>query len=175
MVMKRFIAPIFIFLTLGLVSCKKLVSFDINFNDNVTIPANSLVNIPFELPLPQNNTNSEQTSSSNGTSSKYISKVALTGLDLNIVNPSSANFNFLKSVEVFLSGPDLPEIRIAYNTDIPATGLQTVPLTCENSDLKEYIKKTTYTIKIKATTDENLTEDTEINIHSKLTADAGIF
>jgi len=173
--MKRFIAPILIFFTLSLVSCKKLVSFDMDFNDNVTIPANSLINTPFELPLIQNNTNSEQSSSSNGTSSKYISKVALKGLDLNIVNPANANFNFLKSVEVFLSGPDLPEIRIAYNIDVPATDLKTVPLTTEDTDLKEYIKKDTYTIKVKVSTDENLTEDTEINVHTKLTADAGIF
>ena len=173
--MKRFIAPTLIFLTLNLLSCKKLVSFDMDFNDNVTIPANSLINIPFELPLVQSNTNSEQSSSNNGTSSKYISKVALKGLDLNIVNPSNANFNFLKSVEVFLAGPDLPEIRIAYNTDVPATDLQTVALMTEDMDLKEYIKKETYTIKVKVTTDENLTEDTEIKIHTKLTADAGIF
>lgn len=172
--MKRLIYPTLILFTLSLWSCKKLVSFNMNYNDTVTIPANSLINIPFNLVTPQTTTNSQQTFESNGTGANLITKIALTGLDISILTPTNANFNFLKSVEIFLSAPDLNEVRVAYNLDVPATDLQHIDLTCEDTDLKEYLKKSTYSIRVKATTDENLTQDVDVNVHSKFTVDAGL-
>ena len=162
-------------LTLGLGGCKKLVQFKMEYNDTVTIPANTLINLPIELATPQNTTNSEEQFSGNGTASNLISKVALTNLDLSIVNPASETFDFLKSVEIYLSAPDLAEIRVAYINEVPATGLQQLPLTCEDVDLKEYLKKSTYSIRVKAVTDEALANDTQVNIHSRFAVDAGIF
>lgn len=173
--MKRILYPTLLFFTVSLVGCKKLVSFDLNFNDSVTIPANAVINIPLEIPALENQTNSEQELSNKGSSTSLISKVVLSKLDLSIVSPNSENFNFLKSINIYISGPSLAETRIAYNDNVPATDLQVLPLTCEDKDLKEYIKKDSYTITVKALTDEPLLQDTEINVNSKLTVDAGIF
>lgn len=156
-------------------SCKKLVSFNLNYNNTVSIPANSLINLPLEILTPSTETNSEQEFESNGTASSLISKIELTQLDLRILSPENANFNFLSGVEVFLSAPDLDEIRIAYKTDIPNENAQTLDLICEDHDLKEYIKKSSYSLRVKAITDESLTQNVDVNVHSKLQVDAGIF
>lgn len=173
--MKHLIYTAIVLTVVGLAGCKKLVSFKMDFDDTVTIPANAVINIPIDIIAQENTTNSEQEFSNNGTGTNLISKVVLNRLDLTIKNPVSANFNFLKSVQVYLSSPGLPEVLIAHREDVPATGLQELPLTCENTDLKEYIKKSTYSVRVKAVTDEAVTQNTDVNVHSQFQVDAGIF
>lgn len=173
--MKHFVYPALVCLTLSLIGCKKLVSFDLHYNDNITIPANSIINIPLSILAVESETNSEQELSSKGSSTSLISKVVLSALDISILSPNNGNFNFLKSVNVYISGPSLAETRIAYYDDVPATNLQSLDLICEDKDLKEYLKKDTYTIRVQAITDEQLAQNTEVKVHSKLTVDAGIF
>jgi len=173
--MKHLIYTVFVFTAVGLAGCKKLVSFKMDFDDTVTIPANSIINFPIDIVAQENTTNSEQQFSNNGTGTNLISKVVLNRMDLSIKNPTTANFNFLKSVQIYLSSPGLPEVLIAHREDIPATGLQELPLTCENTDLKDYIKKATYSVRVKAVTDEALTQNTDVNVHSQFQVDAGLF
>lgn len=173
--MKRLVYPALLLFLIGFSSCKKLISFKMEYDDTATIPANALINIPFDIVTQQQTTNSQQTFENNGTASDLISRVELTNLDLSILTPASEDFNFLKSVEIFLSAPELSEIRVAYNTNVPNNGLRELPLTCEDHDLKEYLKKSSYSIRVKAETDEAITQNVEVNIHSKFTVDAGLF
>lgn len=173
--MKTFVYPMVVLLCLGFTGCKKLVSFDMEYDNSVVIPANSIINLPIDIISPETTTNSEEEFGNNGTGSNLISRVALTNLDLKILNPESQNFNFLKSVELYLRAPDLPEVLVAYNYDVPATGLKEIALSCPDQDLKEYLKKPSYSLRVKAVTDEALAQDTEVNAHSRFVVDAGIF
>ena len=173
--MKRFVYLLPVLLGLGFTGCKKLVSFRMEYDNTVTIPANSIINLPIDIVSPEVTTNSEEQFGNNGTSSKLISRVELSSLDLRILQPEAQNFNFLKSIELYLRAPDLPEILVAYNYDVPPTGLKELALTCADHVLKEYLKKSSFTLRVKAVTDEALTQDTDVNVHSRFTVDAGLF
>ncbi len=42
--MKTFVYPMVVLLCLGFTGCKKLVSFDMEYDNSVVIPANSIIN-----------------------------------------------------------------------------------------------------------------------------------
>ncbi len=55
--------------------------------------------------------------------------------------PGIAKLQFLKSVELYLRAPDLPEVLVGRITmTSPATGLKEIALSCPDQDLKEYLK-----------------------------------
>lgn len=173
--MKYFIFSAVLFVAVGLTGCKKLIQFHMEYDNNITIPASTPVGVPFDIMTPETTTNADQQAGNNGTAANLITKISLGSLQLKILNPASGNFNFLKSVEIFLNATDLPEVRVAYDLDVPATGLTELPLTCTNADLKDYLRKPAYSVRVKALTDEALDQDTEINIHTKFDVDAGLF
>lgn len=173
--MKTSVYWVLLMACLSLTGCKKLVSFDMEYDNSVTIPANSIIDIPIDIVSPETTTNSEEQFGNNGTGSNLISRVALKNLDLKILNPEGQTFNFLKSIELFLRAPGMTEVLIAYHYDLPNTGVKELSLTCVDADLKEYLKKSSYSLRVKAVTDQALTQNTEVNAHSRFVVDAGIF
>ena len=73
-----------------------------------------------------------------------------------------------------MSADDLPEIKIAWNEEVAATGGEQLELVTTAEDLKEYIKKDSYTLRLKTVTDEFLSTDYEINIATTFFVDAKI-
>lgn len=171
---KRFIEIISILLILS--GCKqidKLTQFEIEYDRNFTIPANTSIDLPFDIPLPDIETNSEESFAVNDTRKDRIEEVRLTSLNFKIESPSDADFSFINSVNVFISAEGLPEILVAWQDSIPEN-TDSLELETSDADLKEYIKKDTFDLRFNTIIDELLTSDHVINMHSVFFVDAKI-
>lgn len=158
-------------------SCDKideLTKFDVEYTTSFTVPSSSLIDLPLDITTPETTTNSESTFENNDTRSDLVESVKLTELRLDLITPSDGDFNFLNEIEIFISAEDLPEVLIASRVDIPANSSRSIELEIENTELKEYIKKETYTLRTRTLTDETINEDHQIDVFTKFRVDAEI-
>lgn len=103
-----------------------------------------------------------------------IETIHLTQLNLKITAPDNSNFRFLRKIELFIVAEDLEEKRIAWKEDIPEDIEKFLSLHISNEDLKEYIKKEKFTLRVNTVTDEILTSDHHIDIQSSFFVDAKV-
>lgn len=158
-------------------SCKdaeKLTQFEMTYAETLVVPSSSGINLPFNLFAPDVETNAESTFAVNDTRKDLIEKILLTKLSLRLTSPSNSDFSFLKSIEVYLAADGLSEIKIAWKDDVPSNGDNYLVLETSMSDLKEYIKKESFTLRVNTVTDEILTSDHHIDIESTFFVDAKI-
>lgn len=153
----------------SLLACKKfqeikesVTTFNVPYSFDFKIPGTLPVAGPLPeitLPVP---TNSSAVFSSNNTKPEYIEDVRLKSLNLQIKNPPSANFNFLDSIEVFITMDSLGSgERLAYLYNVPANVSQVELQTTENK-LDEYLKKEKFFIRVKARTKEIISQDIDV-------------
>ena len=170
---------IFLLITVAVLSgCEKLdklTQFDMNFDTSIDIPATVGVNLPFNIITPDITTNSESSFESNETNKDLIEKITLKTMEMTVSKPDGEDFSFLKSIEITIKADSLDDKKIAWLNDIPANAGSTITLETTPDDLKEYIKKDSYKLDIKTTTDEILTQDYTIDIHNVFFVDAKIF
>ena len=76
------------------------------------------------------------------TSSSKVVSVSLKGLNLVIQAPQGETFDFLDSVQLFISAPAMPEILVAYDYNIPR-GQTSLSIPVTNNDLKNYFLQDT--------------------------------
>ena len=173
--MKRF------FVGMGLIvlflSCDKideLTKFNIDYDSSVVIESSANISLPFDVLTPEMETNSESEFEVNDTRKDLIEEIILTELSLDITAPDNQDFSFLESIEVFISAEDLEEQRITYVEDVPDTVGTTLDLGTSDLDLKEYIKKDKFQLRLNTVTDKALTQDVHIDVHSVFFVDAKI-
>ncbi len=170
--MRKFI----FFIVLIVASCDvidEFTKFDIEYNTQVTIPSSTGINLPFNINTPETETNSENTFESNDTRKELIEEIKLTKLELVLSSPSDADFSFLESVDVYISAEGLDEVKIASKTEVPEM-ISVLSLDVFDTDLKEYIKKDRYKLRLNTVTDEVITSDHTIDINSTFFVDAKI-
>lgn len=165
--MIKFIKNCVLLITIvNLSTCKKigkLKEFDLNYSEEIVIPANStLINLPFNIDSPETSTNSTAEYKNEGTSSKLVESVVLSKLLFTIQSPASGNFNFLNSVEIYLSSPNNTEILVASKYNIPETGLTQLDMDVSATNLKNFLQDETYNLRVKTTTDQTITSDMTI-------------
>jgi hypothetical protein len=167
-------------LVLGIIvsifGCKKvdkLTQFKMVFNETEVIPSSTGINLPFNILTPDIVTNSESTFAVNDTRKDLIEEITLTTLSLTISSPSSADFSFLQSINVYISADGLNEVKIAWKENVPAD-VSVLNLDITGVDLKEYIKADQFSLRLNTVTDELLTADHQIDIHSEFFVDAKI-
>jgi hypothetical protein len=169
--------PLFSILLIFSTACKKvdkLTQFHIEYNESVTIPSSMGIDLPFDVFTPDVQTNSESTFEVNDTRKDLIEEILLTQLDLSLSSPSSSDFSFLKSIEIYISASGLSEIKIAWKEDIPNNVGKYIELETSTKDLKDYIKKDEFKLRLNTITDELLASDHEIDIHTDFYVDAKI-
>ena len=172
--MKKQILLLSIFLSiLGCNKLDKLTQFDIEYNESVVIESLIGINLPFNILTPDIETNSESTFEVNDTRKDLIEEIILTTLELTITSPSNADFSFLKSINVYISADGLSEVKIAWKNNIPSNAT-VLKLDLTEVDLKEYIKADKFSLRLNTETDELLTSDHHIDIHSVFFVDAKI-
>ena len=158
-------------------SCKKVdefTQFDMEYNQSVVIPASTGIQLPFNIFTPDIESNSTSTFAVNDTRKDLVEEIQLKQLGLTLTSPSDGDLGFLKSIEVFLSAEGLSEIRVAWDEDIPSDVGKNLELQTTDTDLKEYIKKDEFTIRLNTVTDEALTSDHHIDVRSVFFVDAKI-
>lgn len=147
-------------------SCKKaeeLATFNINKSQDFTVPYTG-PSLPTDgilpdLQSPPTNTTTEF--KSNKSETKYAKDVKLTKLNFVIANPPTANFNFLKSIKIFISAPGVSEKLIAYKEEVPRN-IQSFELTTVPDKLDEYIKAESYSLRVEAVARETVPTETKV-------------
>ncbi|WP_150451431.1 hypothetical protein [Arenibacter lacus] len=173
--MKKYILILAVMLGLG--GCDKLdelTKFEMDYKQRVVIPASAGMDLPFDVFTPKTETNSSSEFAVNDTRKDLIEEIVLRKLTLSIVSPEGEDFSFLESITVYMSAEDLPEIKIAWNDEVSATVGGVLELEVSDDDLKEYIKKDSYSLRVNTVTDELLKSDHEIEIASIFFVDAKI-
>lgn len=158
-------------------SCKetdKLTQFNMEYTETITVPASTGISLPFNILTPDVETNSSSTFANNDTKKELIESVILTNLDLTLTSPDGEDFSFLKSIEIYLTAEGLSEIKIAWKNDIPNDAGNSLELETNENDLKEYIKKDKFSLRVNTTTDEILKSDHKIDVHTIFFVDAKI-
>lgn len=170
------IKTIFAFIGIILLSasCDKLTQFDMEYDASVVIQSNTGVNLPFNVYSPDIETNSESTFEVNDTRKDLIEEVILKSLVLNITSPNNGDFSFLESVEIFISAEGLNEEKIAGKTNIPDNIGAELTLETTGIDIQEYIKADDFQLRLNTVTDEIITSDHHIDLHTVFFVDAKI-
>ena len=152
----------------------ELTHFNMDFEQEVVIESSVIVDLPYNVITPEINSNSESSFENNNTHKDLIEDIRLTSMVLEIKSPSNGSFNFLNSIEIFLSADDEDEVRIAWKENIPANGSMLIELDVSNDDLKSFLKKDTFSLRLETVTDELITSDHHIDVKSSFFVDAKI-
>ncbi|MEP2689458.1 hypothetical protein [Maribacter dokdonensis] len=172
---KKYISIICLFTIFS--SCDKLdelTKFDMEYSQRATIPSSAGIDLPFDVFTPEMETNSESTFEVNDTRKDLIEEIKLTELELVVISPDTADFSFLNTIEVYISADDLEEIRIAYLEEVPEDAGNVITLDTSDADLKEYIKKDQFSLRLNTVTDELMSTDHELEVNSTFFVDAKI-
>ena len=160
---------------LALTGCEeldKLTQFNMGYKMTVVIPSSTGVNLPFNLFTPDVETDSESTFAVHSTSKDLIEEVNLSGLELTLTSPTDGNLDFIKSIDVFISAEGLTEEKIAWKTN--TTSGKNLKLEVTQADLKEYIKKDEFKLRLSTVTDEVLTSEHKIEVNTSFFIDAKV-
>lgn len=143
--------------------CKKLkkyTDFDVDYSTDFVVPASGgLINLPINIVTPETTTNTEGIYDNEGTEAKLVDEVTMTRLNLQINSPQNASFDFLKSIEVYLSCSNEPEVLVASKYDIPQTGLRLLELDTHGDNLKAYLQENAFKIRVKTNMRQALAYD----------------
>ncbi|MGB2761090.1 hypothetical protein [Maribacter stanieri] len=172
---KKYIS--FICLLVLFTACDKideLTKFDMEYSQRATIPSSTGINLPFDVFTPEMETNSESTFAVNDTRKDLIEEIKLTDLELVMISPEEADFSFLNSIEVYISADGLEEILIANLDEVPEDAGNVITLDTSDTDLKEYIKKDEFSLRLNTVTDELMSTDHELEVNSTFFVDAKI-
>lgn len=137
-------------------SCKKVkdlanISVDIPYTQQITVPP--VDGYTFGFPLPAGGaslpfpafavpTNSKSYLDQYHTSSSKVIKVGVKSLAIEMVSPSTQNFDFIDTVQLYISAPTQPEVLVAYQYNVPH-GQTTLTLTTSDVNLKDYFLQDT--------------------------------
>lgn len=160
--------------TFGCKKLDKLTQFDMEFNETFVIPSSTGINLPINILTPDISTNSESAFAVNDTRKDLVEEIKLTTLTLTLTSPTNADFSFLKSISVYISAEGLTETKIAWKDNIPNDVGGVLVLELTGVDLKEFIKKDNFALRMNTVTDELLTSDHSIDLHSVFFVDAKI-
>lgn len=145
-----------------------------DFDQTITMPANAVVDIPFEITTPEIETKSEEIFEGNNTSRDLVEEIVLKSLILELATPSDGDFGFMKSITILMAADGLPEIEIASAPIISSEIGEILTLDASNEDLKEYLKKVNFSLTLRIELDEPTDTDHVINLASIFTVDAKV-
>lgn len=160
-----------------LISCDRLdelTMFNIDYTTNFTIQATTLLGTPFDIVTPETTTNSEAEFENNNTNTDLVESIKLTELTLNLQTPESGDFDFLNDISIFINAEGQEERLIASRTNIPEDGSRVLQLDIEDTELRDYIREESYTLRTETTTDQTIESDHEIEIFTRFRVDAEI-
>lgn len=151
-----------------LTMCKKDEWFTFTITDSTTFDITPItpIALPYELPLPDITTNSEQEFKNNNTSVGLVKEIKLSTLDLFIQNPADKTFSFLKAISIYIRTNDDDEILLATKTDIDSDA-KMISLNTTEAILDKYVKADSYKLRTEVTLRETLTQAVTIEAKMK--------
>lgn len=172
--MKRITFALAVLLAFATTACDTiddLLTFYINEEATIVVESNFPVGLvafePVTVP-----TNSEETFKNNKTRAELVKDVTLNKLTLTIPETEGSDFDFLKTIEIYIAAEGLAEVKVAFLEEIPLDK-KTIELKLTNAELDEYIKKDKYTIRTRAQLRNSVVSDVDVNaaMRFKVTAD----
>lgn len=170
--MKNYAFLILLALTLAFVGCRKLLTFHIQYQSSFVIPSTTGIDLPINLPTPDQATQSEQTFEANDTRKDLVESIVLNTLVLTITNPTGKTFSFLKSVDISIQGENLSATKIASATNIPANVGAVLNLSTTQTNIAEHIKATKFKLLVTVITDETLLQNVSVDADMDLVVEA---
>jgi hypothetical protein len=166
------------FLGIGIFSCKKtkekinsLTEFDMSYSTTFTLPATGvIVNTPVDFTTPDVETNSESIFASQKTLADKVTEINLKKLS---VSTDTGNFDYLKSITIFIQAPNQPEAQIATRANVP-TGVTSFDLDLSDVNIKNYISGKTFKLRINAVADGAVTSDQQIKLDETMRVKASL-
>lgn len=151
------------------------INFNVPYSQQVDVPqvaddsfgtALPAGGISIGLPAVGFATNSGQYLVTYNTSASKITTVDLKSLSLQILAPATQNFDFLDSVQVYISAQDQPKMLVAYQYSV-AKGLTTLSMnTVTDVNLKNYFIQDTIYFRINTHVNAIPATGTQLNIAS---------
>ncbi|MDW7692292.1 hypothetical protein R9C00_13870 [Flammeovirgaceae bacterium SG7u.111] len=174
MIKKTLTALALSFLLFSCSQIDELTQFNLDYDASVVISSSTVLDLPFTVITPEIESNSESEFAVNNTKKDLIEEIVLTKLTLTITSPTDGNFDFLESTSIYISADGLDDVEIASKTNIGNGVGNFLELETSGVNLKEYVIKDNFTLKLKNVTDELITSDHHIDIHSEFFVDAKI-
>lgn len=153
-------------------SCKKtqetvdeFTQFDLSYTTNFTVPSASVVvNTPADFTTPDIPTNTSSSYPNNKTAISLIDEVKLTKFN---VTADSSNFDYLKSLTIYIQGSGMPEVQIATNTLIP-TGVTSFDMNLNDVNLKDYLAKSNFKLRVNLAIDGAITTNKKMKLNQTM-------
>jgi hypothetical protein len=150
----------------------KSTQFHIIYPERVSVSENLEMNVPVDLIIPNIETNHDFYFSANNTNFDLAQSIHYESIVFNVISPDGADFSFLKSVEVFLNVDGLPEIKVASIDEVPEAVSGTFGIDGLENNIKEYLAKDKFSLRVVITTDMLLTQKYSISILQFFLVDA---
>ena len=161
--MKKIVSLAFLGL-ISMAACQKIksianINFTIPFSQSVTVPDVAgypsgavLPNGGLTLPFPPMTvaTNSQQLFEQYHASSKNLVAANLDNMDLQITAPPNQTFDFVDSIQLFISSETVPEILVAYLYNVPKGQTKINLLITPGQNLKSYVVQDSVTLRLNA-------------------------
>lgn len=166
-------------LLLSAASCKKiasLLSFDVDDSSSFTIPGTTFIpGATLTLPGFTVASTSQTTYKNNNTSADYVQDVTLSRLTLTVTNPSTQNFDFVKSISIYIATDAAGSNKVLL-ASLPAvpTGQTSISLNPAGNKLDQYLKSSSYTLFTTAELAQTLRQNTEVRADSRFNVHANL-
>ncbi|MGE4289480.1 MAG: hypothetical protein AB7E36_12385 [Salinivirgaceae bacterium] len=169
-----FLSLILIALLAGCDKLDKLTQFTLNYEENIVIPSSFGIELPFDIYTPEIESNTASTFSVNNTRKDLIEEISLKTLTLTLTDPSDSDFSFLNEIHIFISADGLDETEIAWKETIPNDVGTVLSLETTGVNLKDYILKDNFSLRVNTKTDKLLSADHHIDLDAEFFVDAKI-
>ena len=83
------------------------------------------------------------------------------------VSADSSNFDYLKSLTIFIQGSGLPEVQLATNTLVP-TGVASFDMSLNDVNLKDYLAKSNFKLRVNVTIDGAITTNQKMKLNQTM-------
>ncbi|MDI1233561.1 MAG: hypothetical protein PSX81_04715 [bacterium] len=157
-------------------SCKKvekLFTFSIYNESSIILQANVPINLPINVNTPNVTTNSSDQFENNNSDAAHVKDIRLKNLLLTITSPSGKNFDFLKSIQIFISTDANNEIELASLDNIP-TNTASIALLPTSEKLDNYLKSGTINLRTTYVKRQLQSQDVEVKVNSEFTVKASV-
>jgi hypothetical protein len=164
-------------LLLSASGCKKiedLLTFQINDSSSFQVPATGVFSTALlSLPGATVNSSSSSTYSANNTSADRVQDVTLDRLTLTVTDPAGQNFDFLKSVSIYIASDaaGTNKTLLASLNPVP-TGQTTITLNPSGNKLDAYLRNGSYTLFTDVTMAQPLRQNTTLRADSRFNVKA---
>ncbi|PKP08011.1 MAG: hypothetical protein CVU09_17590 [Bacteroidetes bacterium HGW-Bacteroidetes-4] len=152
----------------------KLTQFTLNYEESIVIPSSFGIELPFDIYTPEIESNTASTFSVNNTRKDLVEEISLKTLTLTLTDPSESNFSFLNEIHIYISAEGLDETEIAWKTNITDDTGVVLSLETTGVNLKDYILKDNFSLRVNTKTNKLLSADHYIDLDAAFFVDAKI-